>query len=354
MDAKGRVTARKSSSMDNLTHSLTGWALGQTGLKTKSRKGLAALILAANMPDIDVLFGWVPWTPLATHRGFTHGLLGGVIVMPAMLAGLLWLLDWWQRKRGTTFPSRLPMHVPWLIGLCYLGALTHPLLDLQTTYSVQLLSPISPRWYHTDTLFIIDATTLAILAMSVWLSRRRERFGLPWRRPAMIGLAAVGSYIALNGAITVAARQALSAHLGHSPEIAFASPEPLLFWKRSLVWRERGSIGQAHYDPLLSLSALRDVGPVRKDNMHDPLTLRAIELTPSLQSFLRWSTIPVAIIQKRRCEASVEFGDARFFTPSHGEGSNLRSARPFRQQPITVSDPAQDCPPAARRQSLAK
>ena len=73
--------------MDNLTHSLAGWALGQTGLKPQTRKGLAALILGANMPDIDVFFGWVPWAPLATHRGFTHGLVGGVLLMPPLLAG---------------------------------------------------------------------------------------------------------------------------------------------------------------------------------------------------------------------------------------------------------------------------
>ncbi|MEO6153211.1 MAG: hypothetical protein ABIT09_12700 [Croceibacterium sp.] len=46
--------------MDNLTHSLVGWTLGQTGLKRKSRKGFGALILGANMPDIDVFLGWVP------------------------------------------------------------------------------------------------------------------------------------------------------------------------------------------------------------------------------------------------------------------------------------------------------
>ena len=53
------------------------------------------------MPDIDVFLGWVPWTPLATHRGFTHGLVGGVLVMPPILAGLLWLLDRWQVAAGS-------------------------------------------------------------------------------------------------------------------------------------------------------------------------------------------------------------------------------------------------------------
>ena len=45
--------------MDNLTHSLVGWALAETGLKRRTRLGTAACVLAANMPDIDVFFGWV-------------------------------------------------------------------------------------------------------------------------------------------------------------------------------------------------------------------------------------------------------------------------------------------------------
>ena len=89
--------------MDNVTHSLAGWALGQAGLKAHSRKGLAALILGANMPDIDVFFDAVPWAPLAMHRGFTRGLVGGVLLMPPLLAGLLWLFDRWQVERGAAF-----------------------------------------------------------------------------------------------------------------------------------------------------------------------------------------------------------------------------------------------------------
>ena len=75
--------------MDNLTRSLAGWALGQAGLKQKAAcKGLAALILGANAPDIDVFFQWAPWEPLATHRGVTHSLIGGVAVAPAGSVGL--------------------------------------------------------------------------------------------------------------------------------------------------------------------------------------------------------------------------------------------------------------------------
>ena len=153
--------------MDNFTHSLAGWALGQAGLKTKTRKGLAALILGANMPDIDVFFGWVGWEPLAMHRGFTHSLVGGALLLPPFLAALLWLLDRWQIKRGATFKSGLSMHFGWLVALAYIGTITHPLLDLQTTYSVQLLSPFSSAWYHTDSLFIIDVWLWSLLAGSI-------------------------------------------------------------------------------------------------------------------------------------------------------------------------------------------
>ena len=151
--------------MDNLTHSLAGWALGQAGLKRKTRKGLAALILGANMPDIDVFFWWVPWEPLATHRGFTHG-LGGVLLLPPLLAGLLWLLDRWQIRRGAEFSSGPAMHFGWLVALSYIGAISHPLLDLQNTYAVQLLSPLSDAWFHNDALFIIDVWLWAVLARS--------------------------------------------------------------------------------------------------------------------------------------------------------------------------------------------
>ncbi len=39
--------------MDNVTHSLIGAVLGQAGLKRKTGLAMPALIIAANLPDID-------------------------------------------------------------------------------------------------------------------------------------------------------------------------------------------------------------------------------------------------------------------------------------------------------------
>jgi inner membrane protein len=298
--------------MDNFTHSLTGWALGQAGLKDQSRKGLAALILGANMPDIDVLFGWVSWAPLAMHRGFTHGLVGGVLVMPPFLAGLLWLLDRWQVKRGALFKSGLPMHLGWLVALSYIGAISHPLLDLQTTYAVQLLSPFSDLWFHNDALFIIDVWLWTGLAFAIGLSRRREREGGDWWRPAQVGLAAAVAYITLNSGISLLAKRALTASsAANNPDALFATIEPALFWKRELVWRENGRIGRARYDPV---SGLHQVQPAVPDNMDHPLVRRASR-DREAADFLRWSVVPIATIERSPCNATVSFGDARFGSP---------------------------------------
>lgn len=295
--------------MDNFTHSLVGWALGQTGLKTRTRKGLAALILSANMPDIDVFFGWVGWAPLAMHRGFTHGLVGGVMVLPPFLAGLLWLLDRWQVRRGTIFKSGLAMHFGWLVALSYLGALTHPLLDLQTTYSVQLLSPFTDGWYHMDSLFIIDVWLWALLAGSIAWSRWQEKRGREWQRPVQGAIAIALIYISFNIGLSQTATEVVQRRSPTATAI-FASPPPVWFWHRSMSWREGRSIGRAEFHPFDG--GLRPSQPLQPDGMDDPLVSEALARTRSLRQFLGWSILPVADIERGRCEAKVSIGDARY------------------------------------------
>lgn len=320
--------------MDNLTHSLVGWALAETGLKRRTRKGLAACVLAANMPDIDVFFGWAPWAPLAMHRGFTHGLVGGVLLMPPLLAGLLWLLDRWQIARGAHFKSGLAMRFGWLLALCYLGAITHPLLDLQNTYSVQLMSPTSARWFHTDGLFIISPWLLAILGAGIWLARQRWRCGRPRAgRPASVALAGAVAFIALNIGISALAWTSIPNYAG--TDRVFASPEPLLFWRREVVWRSHSRIAQGRYDPLHAASGITEVAPARSDNMYEPLVRRAIAASPEVVDFLDWSQMPFARIERQGCEATVTFGDARFMAP--------RMAGSFTHI-VTVPTGDPDCP----------
>jgi inner membrane protein len=307
--------------LDNITHSLAGWALGQAGLKTTTRKGLAALILGANMPDIDIFFGHAPWDPLAIHRGFTHGLVGGVLVMPPTLAGLLWLLDRWQLSRGVTFKSGLPMRFGWLVLLSYLGALTHPLLDLLTTYSVQLLSPFSDLWFHADGLFIIDVWLWLLLAIAIGVSKQRERKGREWRRVPQVAIGIILAYIGLNLLITDRAKAAVHRWSDDRPaEAIFASPQPVAFWRRDLVWRDGDCYRRSIFDPLDGgFHAVTSCSPT---NMNDPLVREAIRRDPRLRKFLKWSILPQADVRREKCFARVAIGDARY-----GEGRRSRLAR---------------------------
>jgi inner membrane protein len=304
--------------MDNLTHSLAGWALAETGLKRRTRKGLAALVLAANMPDIDVFFGWAPWAPLAMHRGFTHGLVGGVVLMPPLLAALLWLVDRRQASRGKIAADAPPLRLGWLVVLSYLGAITHPLLDLQNVYAIQLLSPMSEQWFHTDGLFIVSPWLLAVLGAGIWSARRLGK-GLP----AVLALAATVLFIGANIGISAMARDALVMSEPYpQPDRIFAAPAPLRFWERDMVWRERGVISFGHYDPLHALTRLDGMGQSMTDNMALPLVQQAATATPESVKFLAWSQMPVAKVEQSGCRASVTFADARFTGPAMSRNFN--------------------------------
>ena len=250
------------------------------------------------------------------HRGFTHGLVGGVALLPPVLALLLWLLDRWQLAQGKIADHTPPMRFGWLLALCWLGAITHPLLDLQNVYAVQLLSPASERWFHSDGLFIVSPWILAFLGLGIWRARKRSV-----GRPAILALAATALFILTNIAISALAWQAPSFDAPYAqPDRIFASPEPLAFWRRDLVWRADGAITQGRFDPLVSTLRVSEYGEPVADNMNVPVVQRAAVATPEVRDFLAWSQMPMASIARKGCAVTVTFGDARFATPAMASG----------------------------------
>ena len=201
------------------------------------------------------------------------------------------------------------MHVGWLVALSYLGALTHPLLDWQNTYAVQLMSPFSDLWFHNDSLFIIDVWVWTGMAFAIWLSRRREKRGGAWQRPAVIACVALVAYIGANGILTQAVKDRLLQGESYpQADAVFASPPPAWFWKRDLVWREDGKIGSASYD---FLSRTGRTAP-KPDGMDDPLVGRAMHANNAVIAFMRWSTMTTAEVVRDECRALVRFADARY------------------------------------------
>src|SRR2546423_5761045 len=118
--------------MDNLCHTLVGAALGEAGLKRQTRLGSATLMIASNLPDIDVLVFGTSTPSVAFRRGWTHGVLADVF-LPLLLAGIIVLAS---RRRGGVRPMQI-------LALSYLGVILHVLMDLLNNYGVRLLMPFS-------------------------------------------------------------------------------------------------------------------------------------------------------------------------------------------------------------------
>ena len=176
--------------MDNITHSLVGALLGQAGLKKKTGLAMPALIIGANLPDVDAAcFFWLDGQEhLGFRRGITHG-PPALVLLPLILAGLLWGYDRWQTKRGKRPEGRQPVGFKWLYLLSFIGCLSHPALDWLNVYGIRLLEPFSSQWFYGDTLFIIDVWLWALMGFATWYSLRRERKGGDWIKPARVAIA---------------------------------------------------------------------------------------------------------------------------------------------------------------------
>lgn len=298
--------------MDNITHSLVGALIGQAGLKRRTGLAMPALIIGANLPDVDAacLFWLDGVEDLAFRRGITHGPIAWVL-LPLLLAGALWWIDRCQGRRGTRPEGRLPVRFVWLYTLAFIACLTHPALDWLNVYGVRLLEPFSSRWFYGDVLFIIDIWLWAGMGFATWFSLRREKRGGDWRQPARMAIAVGLGYIGLNASITAHAEgsgsQIASMELD-SNATAIGSPIPVRFWKRELLVGARGTWlrVQCHtYDDCW----LRDMAPAVCEL---PNVERLNGRNPELDAFLFWSRAPFA---ERAPDGSVILRDARYYDP---------------------------------------
>ncbi|MDE2596032.1 MAG: metal-dependent hydrolase [Sphingomonadales bacterium] len=277
--------------MDNLTHSLIGAVLGQAGLKRKSGLAMPALILAANLPDIDAPCALYGVESLAMRRGLSHGPIA-LVLLPLLLTGILVWFDRWQARRGTRPAERADVRPGWLLALCYIGALTHPAFDWLNNYGIRLLEPFSHRWFYGDALFIVDPWILAMLGGGVWLSLRRERAGRDrWTQPARAAMVGVLAFVALNIGISRAASDVVMGD-GPYPQVAVANAVPFAFWRRDVLWR--GADGTFGTIPCSLLRCRRYPLTVRRSGMDDPRIAQRAAHSPAARDFLFWSRLPVA------------------------------------------------------------
>jgi inner membrane protein len=188
--------------MEPVTHFLSGAILSRAGFNRKTAYATLAMTLAAEMPDLDVL--WYVRGPVAGfehHRGITHTFLGApfeALIVTAVMWGI-------HRLRKTSAPIAPKWPLIWLFSCC--AILLHILLDYTNNYGVRPFYPFSPRWYAWSTVFIVDPFLLFVFVMALVvpalfaladreMTKRRTLFrGQGW---AVAALILAGSYYGLR------------------------------------------------------------------------------------------------------------------------------------------------------------
>ncbi len=193
--------------MEPVTHFLTGACLGRAGFNRTTAYATLAMTLAAEAPDLDVLWGLRgPVVGFEHHRGLTHTFLGAPVVALAVTL-FCWGIHRLRRRKpasvaGTGRSVQQPRwFVLWL--LCILAVLSHILLDYTNNYGIRPFAPFHPRWYSGDIVFIFEPVLFLMLLGGLVvpallglvdreISNRRSVFrGRGWAIAALLGVAAL-------------------------------------------------------------------------------------------------------------------------------------------------------------------
>jgi inner membrane protein len=315
--------------VDNITHTLAGGLLGQMGLKRQSRFAMAACLLGANAPDIDVFAPLVlPVDGIEFHRGPVHGVFAWP-VLAAAIVGILWLVDRLKPRK----PDALPFRPGPLFVVAFVAVLTHPFLDWLTTYAIAIFAPVSWRWYSGDAIFIVDWVYWLLMIGGIAWSAWRWRRHLPHPgRPAQIAGLIMLAYICFNlgesAQVEAATAQALRAQ-GIEPTLVVAGPPPFAFWERTIQWRSAQRFGSGEFTPASGLRLDPQSQPLGLD---DPALARAAAGDRHVRAFLVWSRMPIVV----RVDRKLYLSDQRFYGSFRSRSVPSGIRRFFRAHPFLV------------------
>jgi inner membrane protein len=274
--------------VDNLCHSLIGMALSRAGLNKRTALATSTLVIANNLPDIDVAVFATDTLAMSFRRGWTHGVLAQA-TLPIALTGAMLVYDRF-RSRPSGHRAIGPSDVVrpgQLLLLSYLGVLLHVFMDFTNSYGVRLLMPFSERWFYGDALYIIDPWLYLTLGLGWWLARKNAR-------PARIGVAIAAIYVAAMLASNVLARREVASGLaraGRPPDTKFmVTPVVVNPFRREVVIDvgDRYEKGNLWFEPL---PHFRPAGFGISKGFDQAEVQAALQL-PLARSYLRWSRFP--------------------------------------------------------------
>jgi inner membrane protein len=262
---------------------MVGGALGRAGLATRTPLGMTTLIVANNLPDVDVAVFATDTLAMSFRRGWTHGVLAQA-TLPIALTAIVVACDRLFRKDAAERVK--PREI---LLLSYIGVVCHVFFDFVNSYGVRLLMPFSERWFYGDALYIVDPILLVSLGLGWWLASRRRDV-----RPARIALAVVAAYVALMLASNLIARREVREGLtraGRSEDTRFmVTPVFGNPFRREVIIDIGGRYekGALWFEPL---PHFRPAGFGVDKGFNVPDVQQALQL-PRARAYLRWSRFP--------------------------------------------------------------
>jgi inner membrane protein len=194
--------------MEPITHLMTGACLARAGFNRKTAYATVAMTLAAEVPDLDILWGLGgPIAAFQHHRGWTHTFLG-LPIEAAIVIGAIWLFHRIRHRRPQkpTSPSKAalpPVRWATLYVFALIALLSHLLLDWTNNYGLRPFFPFNPRWYAGSFVFIFEPVMFALLLIALLapalfglvsseVGARKSPFrGRGWAIAALIGIVAL-------------------------------------------------------------------------------------------------------------------------------------------------------------------
>jgi inner membrane protein len=305
--------------MFNSTHTFVGLAIARTGLDRWVPRAAITAVIAANLPDIDIvtaLSGTA--TYLEYHRGITHALVG-IPILALVLSVFMYMFseNFWKT---------------YLVALIAMA--THPLLDLANTYGLRPFLPWDGGWYYGDLLPIIDPYLDAILLIGILAG---EVFKDNKRLMTWLSLGLVLVYVGARFELRALATSQLETLAAKTPgtEKWGVSPDIL----NPLVWegiiQAPKQVLRVSIDPLDEL--MTEIGRMDRTNAAQ-IPKQALE-SESAMAILPFARFPVMRLQGTDSGYRVLIFDYRFYddTTNTALGTEIVMDRSFQITKETLS-----------------
>ena len=321
--------------MDPVTHFLTGACIARTGLNRKTGLATLTLTLATEAPDIDVLayFGGSVFG-FQHHRGFTHAFPALPLLAGAVVAVVYGIYRW--RSRSGWRP-KVPVRWGLLFAYACMGIAIHIFQDFTNNYGVRPLTPLFPKWYSWDLVFIIDPLILIALFLALvlpWLfsliseevgAGKSSFRGAGWARFALGFVVLLIAGRAYEHGRAVTALKSLTYKNEDALRVsAFPNPLDLLSWN--------GMVETQNFFELLPVDSgagavdPHNIAVLRYKPQETPVTLAA-KRSQLGRVFLDWAQYP--LVEQQSLPGNrylVTFVDLRFST---ARALRLRVASPL-------------------------